>query len=142
MSFCLVKKGYIDIGFNNSNFAYLAVNINIVWKNKKMYSRPTLVGEGPHASQPTARGPQRRPQAWLSRARPVAAVSRGAGWAAVRGYLFFSASDWSDPSGVLARTWPWAGGSPPSAPYISLSIGATATGSGAPWPCRRPPLLP
>ena len=66
-----------------------------------MYSQPGFVGEGPHASQSTARGPQRRPQAWLSRARPVAAVSRGAGWAAVRGYLFFSASDWSDLSGVL-----------------------------------------
>ena len=66
-----------------------------------MYSPSILVGEGPHAPQSTARGPQRRPLAWPGRARPVAAVSRGASWAAVRGYLFFSTSDRSDPLGVL-----------------------------------------
>ena len=30
------EKGYIDVGFNNSNFVDLAVNTNIVWENKKI----------------------------------------------------------------------------------------------------------
>ena len=34
--FPLGEKGYTDIGFNNSNFIDLAINTNIVWKNKKI----------------------------------------------------------------------------------------------------------